>query len=378
MLADLKPLNLPPPHWHPAICAIVPWADFIPSFNEFPEAFKVAIPNIIASVVWHHVALSERLPKSNPLHGSPLWTTHRFWIDRLFPLLIGGTTGTSLLTPSGRNILTEVADDLHVMMQREMRMCCPSQVPIEFSAKLISQIQDIVLAAVGSHATMQSQTQHQIQGPPPASTSNTAQWANVMPLMYLGPSFRFTVGLSLEDAYRRWFCPAPPLPPLYLITSKMIPQCNSKQERKSQKSLRSKFASVMLVIHGLTPPETCKRNVTYTWNIFWPRLVALYCIDEPCSWTVSTAVGKFAADKEKLHTATNQPPLLACDVPMSASELTDTWTEAMLLAPSIPSCAKRGNDSSAGRPRSCTVRQRIAAAETPASFIVPNCRCSIR
>ena len=157
MLADLKPLNLPPPHWHPAICAIVPWADFIPSFNEFPEAFKVAIPNIIASVVWHHVALSERLPKSNPLHGSPLWTTHRFWIDRLFPLLIGGTTGTSLLTPSGRNILTEVADDLHVMMQREMRMCCPSQVPIEFSAKLISQIQDIVLAAVGSHATMQSQ-----------------------------------------------------------------------------------------------------------------------------------------------------------------------------------------------------------------------------
>ena len=365
VLADLNPLNLPPPHWHPAICATVPWADFIPSYHEFPAEFKLAVPHIMASVIWHHVALSERLPKSNPLHGAPLWTTHRFWIDKLFPLLIGGTTGTSVLTPSGRNILMECNDSVQVLLQREIRMCTPAQVPIEFSAKQMSQIQDMVRAAVGSSAPIH------VQGPPPASAvSHAGQWANVMPLMYLGPEFRFTCGLGLEDAYRRWFCPAPPLPALHLITSKMIPACSSKLERKAQKSLRSKFASVMLVIHGLTPPEICKRNVTYTWNLFWPRVVTLYGIEEPCSWTVSTAVGKFAADKAKLHTATNHPALMVSDVPLSTS---DTTCVASAAPPSISS--KRGINSAAGRPRSDTLRQRNAASqlgEIPSVFNVPS------
>jgi hypothetical protein len=35
---------------------------------------------------------------------------------RLFPYLLGGTSGTSLLTKSGRNILMEVADNVHTLM----------------------------------------------------------------------------------------------------------------------------------------------------------------------------------------------------------------------------------------------------------------------
>ena len=370
VLANLQPLNLPPPHWHPAVAAIVPWAEFIPSFTEFPEQFKLAIPNIIASVVWHHDALSKNLPKSNSLHGSPLFTTHRFWMDRLFPLLIGGTTGKSLMSPSGRSIIMGVADDMHEMLKRESRLCTPSQVPIEFSEKQLAQISQIVQAAM-PHLPSQPQPQGQLCAPSlPASGSSAAQWANVMPLMYLGPEFRFPVGLSIEDAYRRWFCPVPPLPPLHLITSKMIPACSSKQERKVQKSLRSKFSAVMLVLHGLTPPQTCKRNIAHTWDLFWARAVNLYNIEEPCTWTVSTAFGKFYLDKAKLQRALTQPALLEHSVPLSKEDPPDTWTEALQHASTVVATSGK-RAQTIGRPRDSAIRMRLEAAAAPASFNAP-------
>jgi hypothetical protein len=121
VLADLNPFDLPPPHFHPAVAAAVPWAEFIPSYSDFPDQFKHAIPNIVASVVWHHASLSSRLPKNNPLLGSPLFTTHRHWLNRLFPQLHGGTSGKSFLTPSGRCILMEVADNVKTLLRREVQ-----------------------------------------------------------------------------------------------------------------------------------------------------------------------------------------------------------------------------------------------------------------
>jgi hypothetical protein len=118
------------------------------------------------------------------------------------------------------------------------------------------QIKEIVTAAVGVRPQLQQELSIAEQPRQMAS-----QWANVMPLLYLNSEFRFPISIGLEDAYRRWFCAVPPLPPLHLITSKMIPSCESKQHRKAQKSLRSKFAGVMQVIHGLTSSEVCKRNV---------------------------------------------------------------------------------------------------------------------
>jgi hypothetical protein len=363
LLADLQPLNLPPPHWHPAVAAAVPWCDFIPGFAEFPEQFRLAIPNIIASVIWHHDALSKSLPITDPLHGSPLFTTHRVWIGRLFPLLIGGTTGKSLLCPSGRSVIMEVADDMHELLKRESRLCTVSQVPVEFSDKQLAQISQIVLAAIP-----QLQSQPQICAP-----STSAVWANVMPLMYLGPTFRFPVSIGLEDAYRRWFSPRPPLPPLHLITSKMIPACNSKQERKVQKALRSKFAAVMLVLHGLTTPQMCKRNIAHTWKVFWSRAVNLFSIEEPCTWTVSTAVGKFYLDKAKLQVAITCPALLECDVPLFQEDLPETWTDALQHASTVAASGKRlqGN---VGRPRSSAIRLRLQgqAVAAPKSFDVPS------
>jgi hypothetical protein len=199
-----------------------------------------------------------------------------------------------------------------------------------------------------------------------------------MPLMFLGPTFRFPVSICVEDAYRRWFSPRPPLPPLYLITSKMIPSCESKQHRKAQKSLRSKFAAVMLVLHGLTPAETCKRNIAHTWKLFWARAVNLYCIEEPCTWTVSTAFGKFYSDKVKLQIAITQPALVESDVPLSKEDLPEAWVEAMQHASMVAASdtGKRAQPN-VGRPRASAIRMRMqAAATTDLLTVSPIAPCS--
>jgi hypothetical protein len=141
----------------------------------------------------------------------------------------------------------EVADNVKTLLRREMRLSVPSEQTLKFSEEQMRQMQELIAAS--THQT----TDTVLQGVMPAVASQcSAAWANVMPLLYLNANFRFPVGLSLEDAYRRWFCAVPPLPPFHLITAKMIPPCESKQNRKTQKSLRSKFAGCMQVIHGLT------------------------------------------------------------------------------------------------------------------------------
>ena len=350
VLANLSPFNLPPPHWHPAVISLVPFADFIPSFAAFPDEFRLAIPNIIASVVWHNVELSKRIPKSSPMHGSPLFTTHRHWMERLHPLLLGGTSGKSILSASGRNIMMEISDNVQILLQRELQLGSVSTHTLQFSAAQLLQIKEIVTAAVGVRPQLQQELSIAEQPRQMAS-----QWANVMPLLYLNSEFRFPISIGLEDAYRRWFCAVPPLPPLHLITSKMIPSCESKQHRKAQKSLRSKFAGVMQVIHGLTSSEVCKRNVAYTWSVLWPRVVTLYSIQIPCSWTIATAFEKFHADKAKLAIAISFPALSALEVPESTLALPFFLDDALqrvsaIVAPSkdIAVNSKRGRSASRG------------------------------
>jgi len=405
ILADLKPLDLPPPHFHPAIAAAVPWSDFIPSYSEFPEKFKLAIPNIVASVVWHHAALSARLPKSNPLLGSPLFTTHRFMLTRLFPYLLGGTSGRSLLTKSGRNILMEVADNVHTLMRREIQLSVPSQQSLQISDEQMRQLKECITSSQ-SHPvltaaqfqslegllTTETATHSQPPCPDAAAPANSALWANVMPLLFLQSDFRFPVGLSLEDAYRRWFCAVPPLPPLHMISAKMIPPCESRQHRKAQKSLRSKFAGCMQVIHGLTPPGICRRNVAFTWSIFWPRIVSLYSIREPCSWTVATAFQKFYSDKSKQATAINMPALAIEDVPVSSTDPSVAWTAATSISETATTAMQRPEKSSRaldddGQRRSSVVQQRsdahvaaplVSQLAGAFSTVIPPCAPSVQ
>jgi hypothetical protein len=405
ILADLKPLDLPPPHFHPAIAAAVPWSDFIPSYSEFPEKFKLAIPNIVASVVWHHAALSARLPKSNPLLGSPLFTTHRFMLTRLFPYLLGGTSGRSLLTKSGRNILMEVADNVHTLMRREIQLSVPSQQSLQISDEQMRQLKECITSSQ-SHPvltaaqfqslegllTTETATHSQPPCPDAAAPANSALWANVMPLLFLQSDFRFPVGLSLEDAYRRWFCAVPPLPPLHMISAKMIPPCESRQHRKAQKSLRSKFAGCMQVIHGLTPPGICRRNVAFTWSIFLPRIVSLYSIREPCSWTVATAFQKFYSDKSKQATAINMPALAIEDVPVSSTDPSVAWTAATSISETATTAMQRPEKSSRaldddGQRRSSVVQQRsdahvaaplVSQLAGAFSTVIPPCAPSVQ
>jgi transposase-like protein len=128
----------------------------------------------------------------------------------------------------------------------------------------------------------------------------------------------------------------------------------------------------MLVLHGLTPPQTCKRNITHTWQLFWARAVNLFCIEEPCTWTVSTAHGKFYSDKVKLQIAITQPALLDSDVPLSKEDLPEAWVEAMHHASMVAASdtGKRAQPSG-GRPRASAIRMRLQAAATTDLLIVP-------
>jgi hypothetical protein len=389
VLAGLKPFDLPPPHFHPAVAAAVPWAEFIPSYIDFPEQFQQAIPNIVASVVWHNVALSSRLPKTNPLLGSPLFTTHRYWLTRLFPYLHGGTSGKSFLTPSGRCILMEVSDNVSSLLKSEMRLSVPSEHSLKFSDQQMRQLQECVASSQQQASeSWQNSALHTVM-PLQASQSCATAWANVMPLLFLNAEFRFPIGLLLEDAYRRWFCAVPPLPALHLITAKMIPPCESKQHRKTQKSLRSKFAGCMQVIHGLTPPEICKRNVAFTWSRLWPRVVALYSIREPCSWTVATAFQKFYSDKSRHSQAINMPSLAVEDVPVSCTEPSVAWTAATTLStqdsmPKIPPAkqgrhdgVQMGNSLVRQRNDACEVASVVAVSNPILTALIPTCQPSL-
>ena len=107
----------------------------------------------------------------------------------------------------------EVADNVKALMRREMRLSVPSDQTLKFSDEQMRQMQDLI--ASSKHQT----NDNALQGlmPVAASQSCAAACANVMPLLYLNANFRFPVGLSLEDAYRRWFCAVPPLPPFHQI-----------------------------------------------------------------------------------------------------------------------------------------------------------------
>jgi hypothetical protein len=122
----------------------------------------------------------------------------------------------------------------------------------------------------------------------------------------------------------------------------------------------------MEVIHGLTAPEICKRNVVFTWSIFWPRVVALYSIREPCSWTIATAYHKFYSDKTKHHQAINTPALTIDDVPILCTEPSVAWLSATSLSTTasaaLPLPAKQGR-LDVGRPRNSAVRQRNEAQD---------------
>jgi hypothetical protein len=168
----------------------------------------------------------------------------------------------------------------------------------------------------------------------------------------------------------------------------MIPPCESKQHRKTQKSLRSKFAGCMQVIHGLTTPDICKRNVVFTWSTFWPRVVALYSIREPCSWTVATAFQKFYSDKTKLTQAINMPALTIDEVPVSSSEPSVAWIAATTLSAndSLPQLvpAKQSRRGEV-QPQNSSVRQRNeaqiivqdVAASDQSSPVIPSCQPSL-
>lgn len=81
-----------PPHFDETECeilSIAEWDDMLPGFLTFyPRSFRVALPYLLASIVYHEEWLSKFLPPSHPFFFTRLWTSNI--ISRLKPKVLTG------------------------------------------------------------------------------------------------------------------------------------------------------------------------------------------------------------------------------------------------------------------------------------------------
>jgi hypothetical protein len=64
------------------------WNIIIDGFDDYPDGFKVAIPFVVASVVYHREYLIQTLPSNHLLFRSRLWTQN--YHVRLAPFVVCG------------------------------------------------------------------------------------------------------------------------------------------------------------------------------------------------------------------------------------------------------------------------------------------------
>ena len=62
-----------PVRFRPGEIQKINWADLVVDFNSIPESFKIAIPYLIAAVVYHRQFLCDNLPSTHPLFASRFW-----------------------------------------------------------------------------------------------------------------------------------------------------------------------------------------------------------------------------------------------------------------------------------------------------------------
>jgi hypothetical protein len=277
ILAFLKPgsdiFSTTPPHFHPRIVAAIPWPEIVPGYNLYSSTTKTALHACVASVVHNADFLDKNLSSSHPYHGCRLRKSQKRWVALLQPYVLGGRSGfKSVMEATGQSLISSISVDLRLLRQQGVAGGCAA---LEQAVNEISDLKHsverltCVVEACPAFAVVDG------------SEHRSNKWA----IGYLPASFRFPVGISVQDCWFRWHDGDKPL---RAITVKMLPSSLTSAERARQCVLRRKIKGVMQILQGNTPDKTVDLDSAFVWSACWARCVALFGIREPCSWVVTT------------------------------------------------------------------------------------------
>jgi len=77
-----------PPHFTMAGLTAIPWMSIHPLYDRLPEAFKRALPYLLASICYHETWLKQTLPPDHPLFSSYLFSSGQ--VPILKPFVVAG------------------------------------------------------------------------------------------------------------------------------------------------------------------------------------------------------------------------------------------------------------------------------------------------
>ena len=318
ILAFLEPgsdaFSTAPPHFHPRIVSVIPWAHIVPGYSLYSATTKSAVHACVASVVHNAAWLDKNLSSSHPYHGCRLRQSQKRWVALLQPYVLGGRSGfKSMLEATGKSFISNICVDLRFLRQQSV---AGGGAALDQVAAEISEVKRAV-----EHLTSVVETC-------PAFAAEKSNQQNGWRIGYLPDSFRFPIGLSVQDAWFRWHDREKPL---RAITTKMLPSSLSSAERARQCVLRRKIKGAMQILQGSTPDKTVDLDPFFVWSACWARCVAAFGIREPCSWTVMTFYDFLLKKPDCCRSAKEAPPISFAEASAAAAATTANAAKAAAL-----------------------------------------------
>jgi hypothetical protein len=334
VLAFLKPgttdFELSPPHFHSDIVRAIPWDRIVPGYGNYTVETQQAIHLAVASAIANYEFLHKNLSRSHSFHGCPLVTSERAWIGILTPYLSGGKGAfKSCLAATGISLISGMAIDVHHLRQggaHSGQGALSSQDVQEITElrEAIVQLKTIITGSI-SIGTLPL---------PQQNPSSAASWSRIFPRLWIESSFRFPVGVKVQDAWMRWHCGEHPL---RSVTSKMLP---AGEDRERQCTLRRKFQGVFEIIQGKTSCTVVDLDVHHAWDVCWRCAVERFSIPLPCTWVISTAYDFFLKSPDKVATAKQATPCDSAEVAVAAAaraaKVADETRAFALAAQTVP------------------------------------------
>jgi hypothetical protein len=318
ILAFLEPgsdaFSTTPPHFHPGIVAVIPWAHIVPGYSLYPASTKMAVHACVASVVHNAAWLDKNLSSSHPYHGCRLRQSQKRWVALLQPYVLGGRSGfKSMLEATGKSFISNICVDLRYLRQQSV---AGGSAALD---QVVTEISEVKRAV--EHLTSVVETC-------PAFAAEKSNQQSGWRIGYLSDSFRLPIGLSVQDAWFRWHDREKPL---RAITAKMLPSSLPSAERARQCVLRRKIKGVMQILQGSTPDKTVDLDPFFVWSACWARCVAAFGIREPCSWTVTTCYDFLLKKPNCCRSAREAPAISFAEASAAAAATTANAAQAAAL-----------------------------------------------
>ncbi len=316
ILAFLQPgsevFSTTPPHFHPRIVAAIPWKDIVPGYSLYSASTKMAVHACVASVVHNADFLDKNLSSSHPYHGCRLRKSQKRWVALLQPYVLGGRSGfKSMLEATGKSFISNICVDLRFLRQQSV---AGGGAALDQAVTEIFEMKRAVERLTNVVETC----------PAFASKNHHSDWR----IGYLSDSFRFPIGLSVQDAWFRWHDREKPL---RAITVKMLPSSLTSAERARQCVLRRKIKGVMQILQGSTPDKTVDLDPSFVWSACWARCVAAFGIREPCTWTVTTFYDFLLKKPDCVRSVKEAPAISFAEALAAAAATTENAAQVTAL-----------------------------------------------